>query len=157
MQCLTGRRPSLKLRTIDLRKAYKQLPLSLEALGDAYICIHNPDTHQAEVYQTLVLPFGARSAVQAFCRTSAALWHLGITILWLPWSVYFDDYVLSGEAEECRHLDFIQAGFFQLVGWETSSEKDSGFSFTARALGVEMLGRSPSWTAVCSEHGIEEA
>ena len=135
---LTGRRPSLKLRTIDLRKAYKQLPLSLEALGDAYIRIHNPDTHQAEVYQTLVLPFGARSAVQAFCRTSAALWHLGSTILWLPWSVYFDDYVLSGEAEECRHLDFIQAGFFQLVGWETSSEKDSGFSFTARALGVEI-------------------
>ena len=135
---LRGRRLSLKLRTIDLRKAYKQLPLSLEALGDAFICIHNPDTHQAEVYQTLVLPFGARPAVQAFCRTSAALWHLGITILWLPWSNYFDDYVLSGEDEECRHLDFIQAGFFQLMGWETSSEKDSGFSFTARALGVEI-------------------
>ena len=134
---LRGRRPSIKLRTIDLRKAYKQLPLSLEALGDAYICIHNPDTHQAEVYQTLVLPFGARPAVQAFCRTSAALWHLGITILWLPWTVYFDDYVLSGEEEECRHLDFIQAGFFQLMGWETSA-KDSGFSFTAKALGVEI-------------------
>ena len=49
---------------------------------------------------------------------------------------YFDDYVLSGKAGECRRLDFIQAGFFQLMGWETSSEKDSGFSFTAS--GVEI-------------------
>ena len=47
-------------RTIDLRKAYKQLPLSLEALPDAYICVWNPWQSRAELFQSLVLRFGAK-------------------------------------------------------------------------------------------------
>ena len=61
----------------------------------------------------------------------------------IHWSVYFDDFVLVASEPECKHLDMIQAGLFSLLGWETSSEKDAGFSFVARALGVEVcLGES---------------
>ena len=125
-------------RTIDLRKAYKQLPLSLEALPDAYICVWNPWQSRAELFQSLVLPFGAKPAVQGFCRTSAAVWFLGTHLFRFHWSVYFYDFVLVGHEVECNHLDQMQAGFFALLGWETSAEKDAGFSMTARALGVEI-------------------
>lgn len=57
------RTSQLLLRTIDLRKAYKQLPLSEAALGDAYICVLNPRTGVPELYQSQVLPFGAKPSV----------------------------------------------------------------------------------------------
>ena len=37
-----------------------------------------------------------------------------------------------------KHLDLLQNAFFCLMGWETSAEKDAGFSTVARALGVEI-------------------
>ena len=46
----------------------------------------------------------------------------------IHWSVYFDDFVLVASEPECKHLDMIQGGLFSLLGWETSSEKDAGFS-----------------------------
>ena len=39
-----GRQPSMVARTIDLRKAYKQLPLSEAALRDSYLCVYNPES-----------------------------------------------------------------------------------------------------------------
>ena len=138
-----GRKEKLKMKTVDLRKAYKQLPLSEAALHDSYICVLNPDSMQPEIYQTLVLPFGAKPAVQGFCRVSAGLWAIGVNLFSIHWSVYFDDFVLVASEPECKHLDMIQGGLFSLLGWETSSEKDAGFSFVARGLGVEVcLGES---------------
>ena len=46
--------------TIDLRKAYKQLPVSAESLNDGFLCVHNPEHDQPSIYRTRVLPFGAR-------------------------------------------------------------------------------------------------
>ena len=89
-----GIREHLRARTIDLRKAYKQLPLSEEALHDAYICVMNPDTREPEAYLSRVLPFGSRPSVTGFCRTSHCLWFLGVKLFLLHWSCYFDDYVL---------------------------------------------------------------
>ena len=39
---------------------------------------------------------------------------------------------------ESQHVDLIQTSFFTLLGWETASEKDSGFGFVTRALGVQI-------------------
>ena len=58
------------------------------------MCVLNCATSKPEAFQCRVLPFGARAAVQAFCRTSHALWFLGAAIFKLHWSVYFDDFVL---------------------------------------------------------------
>eukprot|EP00435_Cladocopium_sp_Y103_P066237 s1265_g28.t1 len=56
----------LVCKTIDLRKAYKNLPISESALNDAFICVLSPETGEPEAFQTLVLPFGARAAVMGF-------------------------------------------------------------------------------------------
>ena len=122
--------------TIDLRKAYKQLPVSEASLNDCFLCVHDPSQNAPAVYRTRVLPFGARAAVNGFCRCSLALFHLGVSLLQLHWSCYFDDFFLVAAAEESEHIHFIQSGFFSLLGWATSSEKDSGFNCLARVLGV---------------------
>ena len=65
-----------------------------------------------------------------------ALFYLGVSLLQLHWSCYFDDFFLVAAAEESEHIHFIQSGFFSLLGWATSSEKDSFFNCLARVLGV---------------------
>ena len=107
-------------KTIDLRKAYKNLPLAAEALGDAYPCVMNPETGEPEAFQTLVLPFGARAAVMGFCRTSYALWRVGVSIFGLLWTVLFDDYFLVASELEERHVDMAQRLLFQILGWRQS-------------------------------------
>ena len=80
LRCLRrlGKDSHLLARTVALRKAYKQLPLSDNALRDSYICVFNPATGEPEIYQCLVLPFGAKPSVMGFCRTCLALWWLGV-------------------------------------------------------------------------------
>ena len=68
----------LKGKTIDLRKANKNLPLSGSALNDAHICVVN--TMEPRAFQGQVLPFGARAAVMGFCRVSHALWLIGVVV-----------------------------------------------------------------------------
>ena len=122
--------------TIDLRKAYKQLPVSERSLNDCFLCVHDPSTSSPTIFRTRVLPFGARAAVNGFCRCSLALFWIGAALLHLHWSCFFDDYFLVGAVEEAKHLHIIQKGFFDLLGWATSSEKESGFGELARVLGV---------------------
>lgn len=54
----------LVCKTIDLRKACKNLPLSHEALQDAYIAVFSPSEGKPQAFQTLLLPFRARASVE---------------------------------------------------------------------------------------------
>eukprot|EP00438_Fugacium_kawagutii_P010732 Skav213183 [mRNA] locus=scaffold11:233828:234958:- [translate_table: standard] len=131
-------REALQGKTIDLRKAYKNLPLSADALGDAYICVYAPDEGRPLAYQSLVLPFGARSAVMAFCRTSYAIWRVGVSVFRLHWTVYFDDFYLVAESKESRHIDLTQQVLFNLLGWDVSSEKEASFHSLTKILGIQI-------------------
>ena len=126
----------LVAKAVDLRKAYKQLAISKDALQDAFLCVLNCKTSKPEAFQCRVLPFGARAAVQAFCRASHALWFLGTVIFKLHWSVYFDDFFLIESKAQSRHTGMVVASFFTMLGWDVSDEKDAGFLTVARALGV---------------------
>jgi hypothetical protein len=133
-----GMRESLEAKTIDLKKAYKQLPVSSASLLHSYLCVRNPDSGSPEAFQSFVLPFGARAAVQGFCRAAVSLWWVGVVVFWFHWSAFFDDYFLV-EASECkRHCDLMQRGLFSLLGWETSVDKEAEFSLVAKALGVQI-------------------
>ena len=133
-------RPSDQLvcKTIDLRKAYKNLPISEDALQDAYIAVFSPSDGVPQAFQSLVLPFGARAAVMGFCRTSYAIWRIGVVIFGLHWTVYFDDYFLVAEIHQAKHVDMAQQLLFMILGWETSDEKEGGFNHISRILGVQI-------------------
>lgn len=57
---------NLVAKTVDLRKANKQLPIDLDSLDDSYLCVKVPGKRNFELYQCVVLPFGAREQSQAF-------------------------------------------------------------------------------------------
>ena len=129
-------RKELHAKAIDLRKAYKQLAISELALGDGNLAVLNPGTGKPEAFKCYVLPFGARAAVQAFCRCSHALWYIGVTLFGIHWPCYFDDFLIIEEKEICRHSSMVAECFFKLLGWATSEEKDAGFLSIASVLGV---------------------
>lgn len=132
-----GVQENLRIKRIDLGKAYKQLPLADSALDDAFFVVYDVDSGKPKIFQSLVLPFGARAAVVGFCRTSRALWMLGIRILLLHGTVYFDDFIVVADQAECSHTSMILDSFFAMLGWETASDKgEEAFSPCAKALGV---------------------
>ena len=133
---LSGIKESLGLRTIDLRKADKQLPISEDSLLDSHLCVRNPHTGRQEAYQSLILPFGARAAVQGFYRCSFFIWKLGVQLLQLHWTLFFDDFLVVGRSDESSRLQLICNSLFALLGWEVSEEKDAGFEACAKALGL---------------------
>ena len=66
------------------------------------------------------------------------MWFLALHFFKLHWTQFYDDYFLvTGEAEQ-SHVDLIQTSFFALLGWETATEKDAGFAYVTRALGVQI-------------------
>ena len=91
------------LKTTDLKKAYKQLGVSADALKDNFFAVDNQYTGKKEIYGCTVLPFGACAAVAAFCRTSMAVWYLGCTILLFYWAVFYDDFFSVTELESAQH------------------------------------------------------
>ena len=131
-----NRVPDLRAKTVDLRKAYKQLPISLDSLNDSFLCVKEPSSGKPLVFNCKVLPFGARAAVTGFCRASHAVWFVGTTLMSIHWSVYFDDFMVIEDECLSRHTNFIIDGLFSLLGWETSKEKGCAFDSIARALGV---------------------
>ena len=89
---LTGKRavpkPSWKGRTLDLRKAYKQMAVSSD---DRHLMVLTHLGPSGPVfYISDVLPFGARGSVYSFLRTSRALSFLMNVCLTVPGSVFFD-------------------------------------------------------------------
>lgn len=123
-------------KSYDLHKAYKHLRISDDGLNDAYICVYNPEKRRAELFGQYVLPFGACASVHGFCRTSFGLWAIGIRVLRILWTVYFDDFVVFEERALSRHCEFVVSTFFKMLGWATSVDKENDFSCNLKALGI---------------------
>ena len=150
-----GLRESLAAKTVDLRKAYKQLPISSSSLPDAFLCVLDPASNCPQIFRSSVLPFGARAAVNNFCRVSQALHWLGMIVMIFHWSCFYDDFFITCNSAESKHLDLMQKGFFALLGWETSDEKGGDFQAVARALGVQFsfAESSSGLLSVCNTEG----
>jgi len=131
-----GSCPGLKVKTWDLKKAYKQLRVSTDGLNDSYLAEFDPGAKKTLVYGQYVLPFGACASVHAFCRTSYAMWKIGLKGLKILWSTYFDDYVVFCREEEQQHIESSVNLFFQLLGWVVSEDKSNAFDHVTKALGL---------------------
>ena len=77
-------------RTLDLSKAYKQVPLNAEAQAMCVLGYH----HQGEwkYYTTSRLPFGATSAVYTFNRISRSIHHILCHFLHIVCTCFYDDF-----------------------------------------------------------------
>ncbi|CAE7233631.1 unnamed protein product [Symbiodinium natans] len=107
-------------KTIDLKSASRQLPLSEEALNMAYVAVKDPSSGEVRFFRLLCLPFGAVAAVHAFIRVSLAICHIGNTFWHLPWSST-RQLAPSAEASACFLLD--------LLGFEFDRDGDKAPPF----------------------------
>ena len=89
--------PNFKASCIDLKSAYKQLPLNGDNYKDSDVTIWNPDKKCVEYFIMKVIPFGAAASVHHFLRVSNVLLAVG-RCLSLLWSAFFDDFVLLSHA-----------------------------------------------------------
>ena len=129
---------SLLMKSWDLSKAYKHLPLHESSLSDAFLCVWNPNSKQTVLYGQRVLPFGARSSVHGFCRTSLGIWVIGVSLFLLQWTVFFDDFVGCESPALAKTFDLCADGLFSLLGWDIAQDKASNFDTVAKILGLSV-------------------
>lgn len=107
----------LQATTLDLKSAYKQLPLHKEKMNKTVVALCNPEDREAKFFTMNTLPFGAVASVLHFNRVSTLLWacgcHLGVM-----WSSYFGDYpILCPHGLESSTMSAVKAmlGLFGFV------------------------------------------
>ena len=130
-----GSRPLIT--TLDLKAAYKQIPLAPSSRPLAVVSLPHPESREPAFFTSCALPFGASASVLHFNRVSRLLWRLGLELL-LFWSNYFDDYpVMSPEllASATRET---MLSFMKLIGFQCAEDKLSDFSAKAVVLGIEI-------------------
>ena len=129
----------LAAKTWDLKAAYKQLPLSDAAFDrDSFFVIFDPRTREPAVFKQRALPFGSRASVTAFIRSALGVWTVAVKLLFLVWSVYFDDYPSIARGSEAKHVDLVISVFFRLLGWRVSADKLLPYATCCKVLGIEL-------------------
>ena len=92
-------------RTLDLSKAYKQVPLSDEAQA---LCVLGY-FHEGEwkYYTTSRLPFGATSAVYTFNRISRSIHHILCRFLHVVCTCFYDDSSQFGASLASKSMSMV--------------------------------------------------
>ena len=91
MRCLLekGKSTALLGRALDLASAYRQLAISDDSKCHAYLSVYSPASGRAELFRQVALPFGSRTAVNAFIRCARFLQWVAARCLKIPVSCYF--------------------------------------------------------------------
>ena len=125
----------LKVTAMDLKSAYKQLPLSPLDSDKAVISLWSEEHQDVRCFECATLPFGASASVHNFLRVSAFLQAAGCA-LGLLWTSYFDDFPMVSHAMHTTSTLACAKGLMSLFGFVYSEEKLAPFDYTAEILGV---------------------
>ena len=128
---------NLKSTTLDLKSAYKQLPLHMNDRNKAIVTLKNPASGKVEFFLMNTLPFGAVASVLHFNRVSNLIWALGCH-LGLVWGSYFDDFPLICPATMESSTMAAARAMLQLLGFQFADDKLEDPSTVASVLGVEL-------------------
>ena len=129
--------PNFKTSCIDLKSAYKQLPLNEDNYKDSVVTIWNPDKKCVECFVMKVLPFGAAASVHHFLRVSTFLQAVG-RYMGLLWSAFFDDFVLLSHAMHESSTMTSALSLFDVLGFQYSNDKLQPFKGKTEMMGVEL-------------------
>ena len=123
-------------RTLDLSKAYKQVPLCPEAQA---LCVlgyfhENPWKY----YTTSRLPFGATSAVYTFNRISRSIHHILCSFLHVVCTCFYDDFPALSSQFGASLVSKSMSLSLNLLGWDHAQVgvKATDFANEFAALGV---------------------
>ena len=145
-----GHKSELLSRTFDLTSACRQVPLRLESRKHSYIAVREPASGNWKFFGGRVLPFGAVRSVHSFLRLSRAVWFLGCVGLSIPWTSFYDDFVVFSTPNLSRSTELSVVALFKLLGWAfaESGKKCVPFDSQCSALGV-VFDLSESESKVC--------
>lgn len=125
-------------RSFDLSAAYRQLCVADDSKQFSYIAVYNPSTCEADVFAQVCLPFGSRTAVNAFIRCSRCIQWIACRCLLLPVTCYYDDFVLASRPQLANNSEACMSMLFDLLGWayDKQGPKADTFSAEVATLGV---------------------
>ena len=130
-------RCALRATTLDLKSAYKQLPLHPADANKTVVVLKNPERSSVDFFVMRTLPFGSSASVLHFNRVSYLLWALGCK-LGLVWSCYYDDYpILCPTGLEQSSVGAAKA-LFNLLGFRYAEDKLAPPADKSEILGVEV-------------------
>ena len=146
--------PKLVGRTLDLTSAYKQFGVSSSDREWLRILVQDFDQGRTTCMGVNALPFGAVGSVQGFLRAAISIWTIGLRVLSLCWSSYFDDYPCLSRIELARSTEYAMTSLFKLLGVQYAAEGKKATEFTGifKMLGlqVDLATSSPepaaAWT-----------
>ena len=131
-------------KTLDLSKAYKQLPIK-PSHRDLAVVFFRDNTGNARYYIPNSLMFGSTAAVYAFNRVSRSLWFLINVLLKVPSAVYFDDYPMFSPERAAAETDAMVSDFLDLLGWRHDRTGPKGKPF---APSFDVLGLTLDMTSL---------
>ena len=124
-------------KSMDLSSAYKQLAVNPKSLWTAGGACFDPRDGGKIFFVQRSLPFGASASVHAFNRCSRSLWSIGTRLALLPWTVFFDDFIILSPAPLERAAKAVASMIALATGWSVSEgPKDKEFAEQFEALGV---------------------
>ena len=133
----------LRVTAMDLKSAYKQLPLSPLDSDKAVISLWSQMHQDVKCFVCHTLPFGASASVHNFLRVSSFLQAAGCS-LGIMWTSYFDDFPMISHALHTSSTLACAKGLMGLLGFVYSEEKLADFDYTAEILGVVLDLREAS-------------
>ena len=135
--------PQLLGKSMDLSAAYKQLAIHPTSFWTSGGICYDPSTDGCMYFIQRSLPFGASASVHAFNRCSRSLWAVGCRLAILPWTVFFDDFLIFAPAPIAKAARAVASIIALATGWSVAEgDKDLAFGSCLDALGVRFqLGR----------------
>ena len=136
----SGLDSTLLARSVDLKSAYRQLPVNESSLRHAVLSVYDPTNRRPCLFQLRCLPFGATASVAHFLRSAHSLWFLGCAAGHLMWSNYFDDFLCHSPPELSKNAGTFIEILLGLTGWIFAKEgsKHVDFSQIVSVLGVQV-------------------
>ena len=127
-------------RTYDLKHAYKQYGILESDRRVLRLAVRNLETKGVSFFGINSLPFGASGSVGGFLRISMAIWYLGLVLLRLIWTAFFDDYTVFSRDALVSNTSKTVEMLFDLLGVEYARDgnKACAFSKCFKSLGVEI-------------------
>lgn len=125
-------------RAMDLKSAYKQLARAPEDDWCSILAVWSPVAQQVQYYESVALPFGAVSAVNAFNRVAKCLRLILCRIFLVVNTSFFDDYCQL-EFAPLRESSWKTAEMvLKLLGWQIAlaDEKRKPFEKEFQMLGA---------------------
>ena len=134
-------------RTVDLKSAYKQLPLADSEVGKVVVCLKCPADGKVYGFPCRVVPFGGVASVLHFNRFARFLRKV-LHSLWVMTSNYFDDYPILELSALTSNADATVRAVMRLFGVTVAEDKEVAFDQVAELLGVSLDLSDPSLSSV---------